>query len=75
MRALTPEEIAEIKLEMVQKGRPVRFQDGGQTISITTGEKQPKGINVIHQIHYWNFTEETSKKIAALTGTKPVFSD
>lgn len=71
---LSKEQIAEVREEMVQGGIPVRFQIGGQTVNIITGEKQPKGINVIHQIVYWNFTQATAQKIARWIGATPVFS-
>jgi hypothetical protein len=76
---LTEAQIAAIKSEMVKdgdpKGRPVRFQVNGQTLNISTGELQTKGINIIHQIVYWNFPEATSKKIATWLGAKAVFSN
>jgi len=72
---LTPEQIDEIRAEMVPNGTPVRFQIGGQTLDISTGRLQPKGINVIHQIHYWKFTKDTSEKIAKWVGAKPIYSD
>jgi hypothetical protein len=72
---LTETQIAEVRSEMVKDGTPVRFQINGQTLNLTTGELQPKGINVLYQLVYWNFTKETSKKIAEWTGSKPVFSD
>ncbi|GBG14465.1 uncharacterized protein NMK_2064 [Novimethylophilus kurashikiensis] len=72
---LSDEQIAEVTAEMVPKGTPVRFQIGGQTINIMTGEKQAKGINVMYQIFYWNFTKETSSKIAQWVGAVPVFSE
>lgn len=83
MPKLTSEQIEEIKKEMV-KWRycpeptsadpcPVRFLIGGQCLNIETGNLQQKGINVIYQQVYWNFTKETSKKIAKWLGAKPVF--
>lgn len=72
---LTPEQIAEIRAEMVPQGIPVRFQQAGRTLDISTGHLQPKGINVIHQIHYWKFTKETSLKIAQWLGAKAVFAE
>lgn len=72
---LTPEQIAEIKSEMIASGPPVRFQVAGQTVDICTGQLQPRGINVIHQIHYWRFTKDTTLKIARWLGASPVFSE
>jgi len=73
-KKLTSEQIDEIKKELVSKGVPVRFLDGGQAINIETGERQKKGINIIYQIVYWNFTKDTAKKIAKWLGVKPVWS-
>ena len=77
MTALTQEQIDVIKPKLVRSSEatPVRFQENGQTCNIETGAKQPKGINVIHQLVYWNFTKEVAKEVALLTGTKPVFSE
>lgn len=72
---LKEDQIAEVKKEMVQMGVPVRFQVDGQTVNLTTGERQQRGINVIHQVVYWNFTRETANKIAGWIGAKAVFSD
>lgn len=68
--ALSPEQIAEIRDELVPNGTPVRFQIGGQTLDICTGRLQRKGINVIHQIHYWKFSKNTSEKISQWLGGK-----
>lgn len=70
---LTPEQAAEVRLEEVPNGLPVRFQRNGQTLNILTGELQERGINVIYQRVYWGFTKETSLKIAAWLGVKAVF--
>ena len=74
---LTAEQQEEVKKETVgfKNGVPVRFQVGGRTLVIQTGQLQKKGINVIHQIVYWNFTRETSLKIAKWLGATPVFSE
>lgn len=72
---LTPKQIAEIKSEMIPSGTPVRFQVAGQTLDICTGQLQKKGINVIHQIHYWCFSKETSLKIANWLSASPIFSE
>lgn len=75
MRALTAEEISAIKPKLVRNGVPVRFMHEGCACNIETGAKQPKGINVIYQWHWWNFTREVAKEVAQLTGTKPIFSE
>ena len=75
MIPLTQEQIDQIKPQLVRNGIPVRFQDAGQTCNIETGAKQRKGINVIHQLVYWNFTKEVAKQIAEWTQTKPIFSE
>ena len=70
---MTPEQIAEVKAEMVANGLPVRFLVNGRALNLSTGELQQKGINVIHQMCYWNFTRETSKKIAKWLNATPIF--
>ena len=75
MKPLTQAQIDAIKPRLVRDGIPVRFQEHGQTCNIETGQKQAKGINVIHQLVYWNFTKEVAREIAGLTGTKPIFSE
>lgn len=72
---LTKEQIGEIKDEITPCGRPVRFMFQGRSLNIVTGELCKKGINIMYQIVYWNFEEETSKKIASWLGVKAVFSD
>lgn len=74
MTPLTKKQILHFAKRLTREGTPVRFQEGGQTVNIVTGEKQPKGINVIHQLTYWNFDRETAREIAKATGTKAVFS-
>lgn len=71
---LTDEQLTEVEDEMVSNGIPCRFQINGQTLDIETRELQPKGINVIRQIHYWGFTRETANKIANWLNCKVVFS-
>jgi hypothetical protein len=71
---LSKDQIEEVKKEMVPNGVPVRFLDGGESMDIITGQKTGRGSNVMHQIVYWNFTKETSKKIAKWLGVRPVFS-
>ena len=73
MTKLTQEQIDALRL--VPNGTPVRFQENGQTCNISTGEKLPKGVNVMYQQVYWRFTRETALEIAKLTGTKAVFSE
>lgn len=77
MTPLTQEQIDVIKPKLVKssEGIPVRFQENGQTCNVETGKKQTKGINVIHQLVYWNFTKEVALEVAKLTGTKAVFSE
>lgn len=70
---LTPEQIAEVKKEMVSKGVPVRFMSGGGSLDIVSGKVSAKGTNVMHQIVYWNFTKETAKKIAQWLGARASF--
>lgn len=70
---LTSDQIAEIKGEMVKSGVPVRFMKGGGSLNIETGHVSPRGVNVIHQIVYWNFTKETAKKIADWLGARASF--
>lgn len=72
---LTEEQIKEVQNEQVQDGVPVRFQINGQTLNIVTGDLQTRGINVMYQIVYWNFTKETSQKIANWLGAKAIFSE
>lgn len=72
---LSKEQIAEVKDEMTLTGDPVRFLHNGQCLNIVTGELMKKGINIMHQIVYWNFDKETSRKIASWLGVKAVFSD
>jgi Flp pilus assembly protein TadG len=75
MKPLTQEQIDQIRPKLIKDGIPVRFQENGQTCNIETGAKQPKGINVMYQLVYWNFTKEVAKEIAKLTGTKLIFSE
>jgi len=70
---LTTEQIAELKKEVIKEGHPVRFLHNGQAIDITTGEAAGKNTNILYHPVYWNFTKETSKKIAQWLGVKPVF--
>lgn len=72
---LNPKQVEEVKAEMVKNGVPVRFMYNGQNLDINTGELLSKGINVIHQVVYWNFTKETAKKIEKMLNVKAVWSD
>lgn len=75
MPALNEEQVQEARSEMIRDGVPVRFLLDGRNLDIITGDLQPKGTNVIHQIVYWNFSRETSKKIAAWLGCTVIFSE
>lgn len=77
MTKLTEEQIESIKARMVPMGAgvPVRFLDGGCAVNISTGEKCSKGSNVIYHPVYWTFTRELAKEVAAMTETKPVWSN
>lgn len=74
MPKLNDAQVAEVSLEMVKHGVPVRFLHNGQCLNLITGEVQPKGINIMYQTVYWNFTKATSKKIAGWLNIKAVFS-
>jgi hypothetical protein len=71
---LTEEQIEQVINELVPNGIPVRFLINGRNLNIETGELLSKNINVIHQIHYWKFSRDTSKKIAHWLGAKAIFS-
>ena len=75
MTKLTKEQIHEVKSEMVKIGVPVRFISNGQCINIETGELSQKNTNIINQTVYWNFTRETSIKVAKYLKSKYVFSE
>ena len=72
---LSKEQLDDLRKETVKNGVPVRFLIGGDTLEILTGKKFKKGMNIMHQPVYWNFTRETSKKIAKMLGAKAVFSE
>lgn len=72
---LTAEQRDELRNELVKNGTPVRFLLNGQSFDIDSGELLPKGTLIMHQMFYWGFTRETSKKIAKWLGVKPVFSN
>jgi hypothetical protein len=65
---LSAEQIRHFKLQMVSRGAPVRFLYKGQCLDIVTGELQKKGINVIFQRVYWNFTAATAREVAKTLG-------
>ena len=72
---LSKEQIEEVRGEMKNSGGvPVRFMSGGESMDIITGKKTGKGVNVMHQLVYWNFPKETSKKIAKWLGVRAEFS-
>lgn len=73
-QGLTKEQIAEVKQELVSKGVPVRFLRGGRAVLIESGQEASKGMNVIYQPVYWNFTKETAKKIGEWLGARAVFA-
>lgn len=75
MKTLNKQQIDHFTSKMINNGNPVRFQDNGQAVNVITGDKQPKGINIIHQHVYWNFDKKTAKEIAKITGTKAIFSE
>jgi hypothetical protein len=75
MPKLTKAQIKEVKKEVMPFGKPVRFMHNGCSLNIVTGVTCKKGINVMHQIVYWNFSRETSNKIARWLGVKAVFSE
>jgi len=66
---LSGEQIQRFKSQMVDSATPVRFLYRGQCLDIVTGDLQAKGINVIYQRHYWNFTAATAREIAKALGT------
>jgi hypothetical protein len=74
---LSEEEIEAIKASMVswKDTVPVRFMYKGRNLNISSGRLMPKGINVIHQIHYWNFPRDTAKRIAKALQVQAVFSE
>ena len=73
MKVLTAKQKETFSKALINDGVPVRFMKSGQVYNILTGDFT-KGGNIISQQVYWNFTKETSKEIAELTGTKAIFS-
>lgn len=73
MRKISQEEIEEIRKELVDSGIPVRFLHNGSAVNIISGEIMPKNTNVMYHPVYWNFSKETSVKIAKWLGLKPCF--
>jgi hypothetical protein len=65
---LSPEQIDYFKLRMVEHGTPARFLYQGRCLDIVTGALDTKGINIIHQRHYWHFTAATAREIASALG-------
>jgi hypothetical protein len=70
---LSKEQIEKYKKKMVKNGTPARFLYNGQNLNIVTGETLKKGINVMHQLVYWNFDKATAKEIAKELGVKVEF--
>ncbi len=56
-----------------REATPCRFLIEGRSMNIVSGEVLGRGVHVIHQIVYWNFTRATAREIAALLGCKVVF--
>jgi len=52
------------------KATVARFLYKGRNLSIISGELQKAGINVMHQVCYWNFTEDTAREILAVLRAK-----
>jgi len=65
---LTKEQADEVRSEMIGNGVPVRFLYKGCNLSIQSGNTLRKGVNVMHQVVYWNFTNETIDKIEGYLG-------
>ncbi len=74
MKTLTDEQISSLRKKLTDGCVAVRFQFGGETVNITTGEKTPRGTNIINQQVYWGFDKKTALEVARITGTKPVFN-
>ncbi len=72
---LTNEQIEEVLKERVamRDAFPVRFLHDGRALNIETGALDKKGINVMHQLTYWAFNKETSRKIAKWLEVKAVY--
>ena len=62
MSKLNEEQIAYYKTKIVKKGVCARFIKDGGTLNILTGEIT-KHINVMYQIFYTCFDEDTCKEI------------
>lgn len=73
--SLNENQIAHFKAALVNPGVPVRFLHNGGALNIMTGHVQPRGINVIYQRVYWNFSRETALEIAKLLNVRAVFSE
>jgi hypothetical protein len=74
-KALTPEQVTQLRAELVKGGVPVRFLTEGRCLNVVTGDLAARGTNVMYHTVYWNFTRETALQIAKWTGTKAVFSE
>lgn len=71
---LSESQLEEVRSELIQEGVPVRFLVDGQNLNVITGELMAKGVNIINQLVYWNFTRPTARKVAVWLGCKAVFS-
>jgi hypothetical protein len=65
---LSREQVQQFESRMVQHGTPARFLYRGHCLDIVTGDLQDKGINIIYQRHYWNFTSDTAREIEKALG-------
>ena len=70
---LTKGQVEEVTGELVGNGVPVRFFWEGAPISLLTGIRDQKGLNIIHQTAYWGFSRVTSRKIAKWLGVRAQF--
>ncbi len=70
----SPEEIEQLKSEIVLVGVPVRFLHEGHNLNIVTGALMPRGANVIYQTFYWRLTRDTAARIAEKLGVRAEFS-
>lgn len=70
---LTETQVAYFRAALIKSGVPVRFLYDGGALNIETGHVQPRGINVIYQRVYWNFTRQTAREIAKTLNVRAVF--
>lgn len=73
---LNNSEIEYVRFNLVsdKQATVVRFLKDGRNLNIETGYLLPKGINVINQIHYWNFPKWLSLEIAKWLDARAIFS-